>query len=257
MRNKFGKAEPGFKYCNLCGEKKPEANFYRRSKDGTLASVCRECMSRTRRVPDDKRKFPPSPKPQVGAPKVCKGCGVEKPWADYYIDARNGGRPHSFCKPCLREKRRIVRAERRPTEQQKEWMREYGRAFYQKHKEKVLVRSRAWYERNKESVNARARAWQKSHPEHNAATQAKRRAKAREEDSHTPEDIRDLMRLQRSKCAVCGEKIAKRFHVDHIVPLSRGGGNERANIQLLCPTCNLRKSAKDPVEFMQQRGFLL
>lgn len=40
-------------------------------------------------------------------------------------------------------------------------------------------------------------------------------------------------------------------------PLARGGTNQRTNLQLLCPPCNLSKSAKDPIDFMQSRGFLL
>ena len=46
-------------------------------------------------------------------------------------------------------------------------------------------------------------------------------------------------------------------HVDHIVPLAKGGQHVASNIQILCPTCNVRKSAKDPIDFMQSRGFLL
>ncbi|MBU9359553.1 HNH endonuclease [Burkholderia multivorans] len=48
-----------------------------------------------------------------------------------------------------------------------------------------------------------------------------------------------------------------RFPNDDIEPLARGGSNDIANIQLLCRTCNLSKHARDPVEFMQSRGFLL
>lgn len=40
------------------------------------------------------------------------------------------------------------------------------------------------------------------------------------------------------------------FHVEHVIPLCRGGTNELANLVLACPSCNLRKadraSAIDP-----------
>lgn len=62
---------------------------------------------------------------------------------------------------------------------------------------------------------------------------------------------------QRWKCVVCRKGIRGNFHVDHITALANGGEHKPQNIQLLCPTCNVRKSAKDPIEFMQSRGYLL
>jgi 5-methylcytosine-specific restriction endonuclease McrA len=62
---------------------------------------------------------------------------------------------------------------------------------------------------------------------------------------------------QRWKCAVCRTSVRKGYHVDHIQPLARGGKHEPLNLQLLCGSCNVRKSAKDPIAFMQSRGFLL
>lgn len=72
--------------------------------------------------------------------------------------------------------------------------------------------------------------------------------------------IERLIALQKRRCAVCRRltvKGAKGFHLDHKTPLSRGGTNEFGNLQILCPTCNVRKSAKDPIQFMQELGFLL
>jgi hypothetical protein len=41
------------------------------------------------------------------------------------------------------------------------------------------------------------------------------------------------------------------------MPLAKGGTNTDNNMQLLKATCNQQKHAKDPVEFMQSRGFLI
>lgn len=63
--------------------------------------------------------------------------------------------------------------------------------------------------------------------------------------------------LQRWRCAVCRKSLKSGYHMDHHYPLALGGLHEPNNIQLLCPTCNVRKSAKHPVDFMRERGFLL
>ena len=65
-----------------------------------------------------------------------------------------------------------------------------------------------------------------------------------------------LQQLQKNRCANCRKKLTK-FHLDHIVPLAKGGLHASGNVQLLCPNCNSRKSAKDPIDFAQQEGRLL
>lgn len=66
-----------------------------------------------------------------------------------------------------------------------------------------------------------------------------------------------LFKLQRGKCACCGQPLGDDYHLDHITPLALGGKNTDDNIQLLRKLCNLQKHAKDPIDFMQERGFLL
>jgi 5-methylcytosine-specific restriction endonuclease McrA len=47
-------------------------------------------------------------------------------------------------------------------------------------------------------------------------------------------------------CAECGEKSPHKwkFQIDHIYPMSKGGKTKEENLQLLCRSCNLRKSDK-------------
>lgn len=66
-----------------------------------------------------------------------------------------------------------------------------------------------------------------------------------------------LRKLQRDRCAICQRNIAKDYTLDHIVPLAKGGRHCAANVQLLCPSCNFRKSDRDPIKHMQSLGRLL
>ena len=56
---------------------------------------------------------------------------------------------------------------------------------------------------------------------------------------------------------VCSVDVSKNYHIDHIMPLALGGYNGPPNLQILCRTCNQKKYCKHPVDFMQERGFLL
>ncbi len=68
--------------------------------------------------------------------------------------------------------------------------------------------------------------------------------------------VLDLIIKQKNRCAYCQVKL-KKYHIDHIVPLAKGGVHDRSNVQLLCPTCNVRKWAKDPIVFRREQGYLL
>lgn len=69
--------------------------------------------------------------------------------------------------------------------------------------------------------------------------------------------VQRIGEAQRWRCAVCKTPIKGKYHADHVMPLALGGQHEAGNIQLLCPSCNVRKAAKHPIAFMQERGFLL
>jgi len=54
-----------------------------------------------------------------------------------------------------------------------------------------------------------------------------------------------LRARERGRCANCGSNLVleleDQVHVDHIVPLSKGGCNDLVNLQLLCRPCNTSK----------------
>ena len=70
------------------------------------------------------------------------------------------------------------------------------------------------------------------------------RLRKRWDSTVTPQSVADLLKRQRRRCACCRDSIAAGYHLDHVLPQSKGGSSTLANLQLLCPSCNISKGAK-------------
>lgn len=139
--------------------------------------------------------------------------------------------------------------ERTPEEQ------EAKRLFWRTHKKNHPLRD--------EQIEAR-RLYQRKYREKRKTLEGRLRRqievqarKNRIVGSFTLGDIEEIYALQREKCAICRRNLRHKFHIDHIIPVSRKGSNRRSNLQLLCASCNLSKWAKDPIDFMRSLGRLL
>lgn len=59
-----------------------------------------------------------------------------------------------------------------------------------------------------------------------------------------------LIISQNHRCYWCCSLLTnKPYHIDHILPRKRGGSDDISNLRLSCRSCNLRKSAKLPMDF--------
>lgn len=75
--------------------------------------------------------------------------------------------------------------------------------------------------------------------------------------SFTSMDVQRIYRSQKGRCPWCKTSLKGGFHRDHKFPLALGGTNNAENIELLCPKCNIRKHAKDPIDWANENGKLL
>ena len=188
--------------------------------------------------------------------KFCKRCNAE---TERYVS--------SGCKPCStkrsaiwykanseRVKEKVAEYRADNLERVKAKQAEYNAA----NPDRARARWVAWYAVNREKAKAYTAAWQKANPESCRIITQNRRARKLANGGKLSKGLSaKLFKLQKGKCPCCNQPLGDNYHMDHIMPIKRGGANEDLNIQLLRQQCNQQKSAKDPIEFMQSRGKLL
>lgn len=151
------------------------------------------------------------------------------------------------CLECLSANNRRMYAERGDEFRAKSLAR--MKALYKLDPDRFRERSRRSYAENKQEWKARVRAYKAAHPEWERARLHLRKEKRKlAPGKFTATDIRAQFAAQSGRC-LCGADLTVAWHIDHIVPISRGGTNWPHNIQLLCPPCNLDKGAKTMTEW--------
>lgn len=110
-----------------------------------------------------------------------------------------------------------------------------------------------YYRNNRDRILARVLAYFRDHPEvARSAARKRRRLKKQAPGSHTATDVLRQYQLQGGLCFWCGYALNGRYHVDHIIPLSRGGDDGPDNLVVACAGCNQRKHAKLPADFLAE-----
>ncbi len=136
---------------------------------------------------------------------------------------------------------------RRRREAHPEQHRAAAREWYHNNLETSRKYRTEWYARNKERLIEKFRtSWH--------ANNLRRRKAAGKLSAAA---LKEILELQRHRCAICRCSVRGGYHIDHINPIARGGTHDRRNIQILCPACNMSKGAKDPASFMRSRGLHL
>lgn len=155
------------------------------------------------------------------------------------------------------EKARALKAKWRETNRER--ARKASAEWNAKNPERMRAASARYYAANPEKARSSHAAWRAANPEANRVHLNNRRARKVASSGKLSKGLSDrLFKLQRGKCACgCKQPLGTDYHLDHIMPLALGGTNTDDNMQLLTALCNLQKHAKHPIDFMQQRGFLL
>lgn len=236
------------KQCSKCGLQQPHGNFCKKSRmhDG-LNGQCKSCSAQNYRRYYDQHHaemLERAKKDKANRPKPDPSIHREY-WARNRaaIAARRKAR---YAVDTRLQQQNILRA--------RKWVKD--------HLEEQRGKARAYYYRNRDAARKRVRAYEKANPEKvrwwGRLKANQRRARlAGAGGKYTATDVLKLYGLQHGKCANCREALNHKYHIDHRDPVSLGGSNHPHNLELLCPTCNMRKSAKLPHVFAQEQGRLL
>ena len=170
--------------------------------------------------------------------KTCSKCGEEKPLVAFRQAPRYKLGVRGQCKICE------TVASSKWAKENKERRSDIRKRSYYKHHEANLAYKKKYDEENRDRNVKYSRQWRAANPDKNAQQEARRRATKREQTPElTPEEqqhIQDIYWLAKDLRAVTGEE----YHVDHIIPLAKGGLHHPDNLQVLPADLNLKKGAK-------------
>ncbi|MEU5361150.1 HNH endonuclease [Streptomyces albidoflavus] len=182
--------------------------------------------------------------------KTCTKCGETKALEEFsaYRRARDGKKP--YCRQCARQYAQT------PTQK---------RAYYAANRERL-----------NESTKRRNRDRYATDPEYRAS-QITRSVERRRADPAIQREANNRRRARKAAATVkpfttaelhaawdeagfyacywcdCDFTDSVKMHVDHLVPLDRGGAHAVENLVPACSDCNLSKNAKDPYAFALER----
>jgi 5-methylcytosine-specific restriction endonuclease McrA len=207
----------GEKKCTKCGQVKALTEFSkdRHKKDG-LHPSCKDCDRKIWSKAKDKPKV-------AREAKKCGACGVFKSIKEFYKQRASIDCHTAFCKECSKDYVLAYRKEHpaRP-EQCKRWQRTYRL----NHLKEAAENNRIWRQANLDKI---------------CANKSRRRVR---ESSALIELVSRATVYARDggKCHVCGKKVnSKNWHLDHLIPLSKGGDHSYRNVATACPKCNLQR----------------
>jgi 5-methylcytosine-specific restriction endonuclease McrA len=223
--------------CTKCNETKPatlEFYYSRKDKRNGLSAICRVCKDKRDRA------YHAANRTERNQASRAYRASHQKELLEYNRAWHRANKEYSNER---NRKWRSANPERKA---------EMARLWRDANKETLAERGRAYRAANRERLNEQSRLYYKANPQMRRAGWQRRRAREMQaEGSFNGHDIQRQYKAQRGKCYYCSAKVGENYHVDHVVPLTRGGSNDPSNLVIACPSCNQSKNNKLPHEWPQ------
>lgn len=199
---------------------------------------------------------------KTGLKAYCKRCGSEmsiRYYEKHRVEVLEKKRVHR-----IENHDAYVERDRQRYQDTIEYQHQRHADYRQRNREKRRISRRNWYVRNMEHAKAYARQYHQEHIEERRAyarnyyrshyeeriayaksyNAGRRALEAAQGKGYTAAEVRLQHRSQHGKCWHCGKLVGRRYHVDHLIPLRKGGKHDASNIVIACPLCNLSKKDK-------------
>lgn len=224
--------------------------------------------------------------------RACRKCGVTYPLTtEYFRQSKSKSGNFHFRRTCRKcEASSAVDYYYANQAERQKYGRRYHEVNFERDAERKRQRTKEWreanperakegkhnaYIKNRDHYKAKADKWRKENYDRYMETsrarlaanpaiwkvaKSKRRALKRlVGGTYSRDDLHMLYNEQEGRCAYCGItlfwSIKGDIHVDHVIPLSRGGSNSPDNLALACQRCNCSKKEKLISEWEAVRGW--
>jgi 5-methylcytosine-specific restriction endonuclease McrA len=200
--------------------------------------------------------------------KSCSICKVKKEIVLFAKDSRTKSGFAARCKQCdaqasrdyaknNKEKRKNYRKKYYEEnkeiikKQQQEYRKtcnrsEENKVYRLKNKKHLSIKAKQYREKNKEKIKEKSKDYYKKNKEKFFWHNAKRRSILRKASIYTITK-KEKKRILMSSCFACFT--TENITIDHVIPLSRGGGHRIGNLIPLCMACNRSKKNKTLTEW--------
>ena len=204
--------------------------------------------------------------------KTCSKCNQELPATLEYF-CKNGKYLRSYCKTCSRTYGRIYAKNNLElsNKRKKAWRKANldkhkatNRKYYKNNSKKLNAAIKSWRNRNPEKVSETAKMFRKSNPdktrEKDRVQNNKRRA-LKLNNGHSPYTEKQVLETYGTDCNICNFPIdlnaARKvglpgwengLHIDHLLPISKGGPDIIENTRPTHGLCNITKNNKEQYE---------
>lgn len=191
--------------------------------------------------------------------KKCSKCGNEQSLDNFHNNKSKKDGKATECKKCKREQ--DIKYRQKNIQCYKHYLKEYNqinkdklreqkKKYIAKNKIYYLKRQHAWYEKNKDLIKARISRYKKEHLKQYQMYNNKRMA-SKKTTTIEKFTIQNIIDKYGDKCFYGPHDFT---HIDHYIPLSKGGSHTLDNVRPSCEQCNLEKSNKLPDEFIKYKG---